>query len=128
MSAIKDVIDLSTQLVTLVQDRKLATELSNIQKLILKIQSEQANLHEVNIQLREERLSLMEKIQELESKIKELSSTSPPELIGSPACPNCSTNSKPFFMRAIPQSFASIMNATHECPRCKYTTTNLNPK
>jgi len=62
MGTIKDLVDLTTQLANNVQDRKIASELNAIQSLILKLQSEQAILHETNIELREERLSLKERI------------------------------------------------------------------
>lgn len=124
MGAIKDVIDLLTQLTNRVQDRKLASELNTIQSLILTLQSEHAALHETNIQLREERLAFKERIQELEQKIRELSSSSSTVQDSDiPTCPNCSTSSKPFFMRPVPRDFVAIMNATHECPKCHYNTT-----
>lgn len=122
MGAIKDIIDLLTQLTNRVQDRKLAAELSTIQTLILKLQGEHADLHETNIQLREERLALTERIQELESSIKEMSSVPTAGSQSAPTCPNCSTNSRPFFMRPVPTDFVEIMNATHECPKCHYNT------
>jgi hypothetical protein len=46
MGAIKDIVDLTTQLSNSVNDRKIATELSKIQTLTLQLQSEQAELHE----------------------------------------------------------------------------------
>ena len=122
MGAIKDVVDLMTQLTNRVQDRKLASELNTIQTLILKTQAEHAELHEKNIQLREESLSLRERIQELEAKISEISSASSSGPSDVPTCPNCSTNSKPFYIRPVPRDFVDIMNATHECPKCKYNT------
>jgi cob(I)alamin adenosyltransferase len=123
LGAIKDVIDLLTQLTTHVQDRKLAAELNTIQLLILKLQGEHAALHETNIELREERLALMERIQVLESQIKEISSPPPTGPNDVPTCPNCSTSSKPFFMRPVPIDFVDIMSVTHECPKCHYNTT-----
>jgi hypothetical protein len=122
MGAIKDVVDLLTQLTNRVQDRKLASELKEIQLLILKIQAEHAELHETNIQLREDRLSLRERIQELETTVAELSSASPAGPSDAPTCPNCSTQSKPIYMSPVQRDFVSILNATHECPKCKYTT------
>ena len=65
MGTIKDLVDLVTQLANSVQDRKIASELNAIQSLILKLQAEQATLHEANVELREERLSLKEQIQQL---------------------------------------------------------------
>jgi len=122
MGTIKDLVDLVTQLANSVKDRKIASELNAIQSLILKLQAEQASLHEANVELREERLSLKERIQDLEAKIQELSSASAPGPGGVPTCPNCSTSSKPFYMRPVPRDFVSVLNATHECPKCKYNT------
>lgn len=39
MGKIKDIVDLSTQLANSVQDRKIASELNQIQSLILVLQS-----------------------------------------------------------------------------------------
>jgi hypothetical protein len=39
-----------------------------------------------------------------------------------PLCPNCSTPDKPFYMAPLPIDFIAIMNATHECSKCKYNT------
>ena len=125
MGTIKDLVDLTTQLANSVEDRKVAKELNSIQSLILQLQSEQAGLHETNIELREERLSLKETIQELESEIKELKSASVSVPEGVPTCPNCSTQSKPFYMRPVASDFVHILNATHECPKCKYNTDGL---
>lgn len=121
MGAIKDVVDLLTQLADSVQDRKLATQLSTIQSLILKIQSEYAEVHETNIHLREERLSLKQRIQELEAQVAELTSACSARPTGVPTCPDCSTKSQPFCMRPVPRDFVDLMNATHECPKCKYS-------
>jgi len=122
MGTIKDLVDLTTQLANSVQDRKIASELNAIQSLILKLQSEQATLHETNIQLREERLALKERVQELEAEVERLQSASAIGPSGDPTCPNCSTASKPFYMRTLPRDFVSIMDVTHECPKCNYTT------
>lgn len=122
MGTIKDLIDLTTQLVNSVKDRKIASELNAIQTLILELQKEQAGLHESNIELREEKLSYKEKIQKLEAEIEKLKTLpiSVPNDI--PFCPNCSTASKPFYMRPVPVDFIQMLDATHECPKCKYNT------
>ena len=122
MGAIKDVVDLLAQLASRVQDRKVAAELNAIQSLILNIQSEHTELHEANIKLREERFSLKECIQKLEAQVAELSSAPSAGPTGVPTCPNCSTKSQPFYMRPVPRDFVSLLNATHECPKCKYNT------
>jgi uncharacterized protein with PIN domain len=122
MGAIKDVVDLLTQLANRVQDRRLAAELNTIQSLILNIQSKHAELHETNIQLLEERHSLKERIQELEAQLAEGAASPSTGPKGVPTCPNCSTKSKPFYMKPVPPDFVSILNATHECPKCKYNT------
>ena len=122
MGTIKDLVDLTTQLANTVEDRKIASELNSIQTLILKLQAEQATLHETNIELREEHLSLKERIHELETTIYELQSAPSSTMSDTPAYPNCSTMSKPFFMRPVPEDFVKILNATHECPKCEYNT------
>lgn len=121
MGTIKDLVDLATQLSTSISDRKIAAELREIQNLALTLQSEQASLHEANMALREERQELKDEIRSLERKIEELSAvaTGPS---GVPTCPNCSTVGRPFYMRPVPTDFVEIMNATHECPKCKYNT------
>lgn len=120
MGTIKDLVDLTTQLANSIQDRKIASELNAIQSLILQLQSEQASLHEANINLRDERLSLKEQIQELGAEIEELKSASISVPSDVPTCPNCSTVSKPFYMRPVASDFVDILNATHECPKCEY--------
>jgi len=120
MGTIKDLVDLTTQLSNSVQDRKIASELNAIQSLILKLQSEQASLYEANIELREERFNLRERIQELEAEVEELKSASISSPSGAPTCPNCSTASKPFFLRPVPSDFMDILDATHECSKCQY--------
>src|SRR5271157_1973516 len=122
MGTIKDLVDLVTQLSTSIKDRKIAAELREVQSLALTLQSEQASLHEANMSLREERQELKEKIRHLEHKIEELSTVAHKEPSDAPACPNCSTVGKPFYMRLVPTDFVEIMNATHECPKCKFNT------
>ena len=122
MGTVKDLVDLTTQLASSVQDRKIASELNAIQSLILQLQSEQASLHEANIQMREERLSLKERIQELEAEIATQKSTGIAGPDDVPICPNCSTESKPFYMRPVAKNFVRMLNATHECPQCEYRT------
>ncbi len=120
MGTIKDLVDLTTQLANSVKNREIATELNAIQSLILQLQSEQASLHEANIELREERSSLKDQIQGLRSEIEELKSTSASAPSNVPTCPNCSTVSKPFYMRPVISDLVDILNATHECPTCEY--------
>jgi len=122
VGTIKDLVDLVTQLSNSVKDRETASELREIQSLALKLQSEQVLLHESNMELREERQSLKDKIRSLEFKIEELSTAAVSAPSGIPTCPNCSTVSKPFYMRPVPPDFIDILNATYECPRCKYNT------
>ena len=52
MGALKDLVDLVTQLAGSVQDRKFAAELRDIQSMIGHIQSEHAELHEQRIWLK----------------------------------------------------------------------------
>ncbi len=122
MGTIKDLIELTSQLANSVRDRKIASELNAIQSLILQLQSEQTSLHEANVEMREECLLLKGRIQELEAEIDRSKSTSSSGPIDVPTCPNCSTGSKPFYISPVPPDFVSIMDATHECPRCHYTT------
>ncbi len=122
MGTIKDIVDLSTQLANSVQDRKIATELNKIQSLLLNLQSEQAELHEKNIELREERIKLTEKIQILEAELKATKENNIKGPNNVPTCPNCSTANKPYYMKPVPTDFVSILNATHECAKCKYNT------
>lgn len=120
MGAIKDIVDLLTQISNRVSDRKIAEELLKIQSLALQLQSEQADLHEKNISLREESWKLNERIQELENKLQIATTVTGSVHEGVPSCPNCSTPQKPFFMRPVLSDFVEILNAEHECPSCKY--------
>ncbi len=121
MGTIKDLVDLTTQLANSVQDRKIAKELNDIQSLILSLQSEQAGLHESNIQLREERLTLKEHILKLETEIQHLRKARPQGPVGVPTCPNCSTESKPVYMSSIPSPNVKITGLTHRCNTCQYS-------
>ena len=120
MGTIKDIVDLSTQLANSIQDRKVAEELNQIQKLTLQLQSEQASLHESNVALREQKLELAEKIQSLEKEIKDLKSSNPVAPEGTPTCPNCSTVSKAYFMKPVAVDFIEILGVTHECSKCGF--------
>lgn len=120
MGAIKDLVDLTIQLSTRISDRKLAAELVQIQNLALTLQSEQTSLHEANMTLREERQELREKIRNLEHRITELTAAPNKSTNSMPTCPNCSTVGRPFYMRPVPTEFVDILNATHECSKCKY--------
>ena len=121
MGAIKDIVDLTTQLSESINDRKVASELLKIQSLTLKLQTEQASLHESNMKLREECLSLKEEIVLLKSQLQDATTVSGNVAEGVPSCPNCSTPNKPFYMRSVGEDFIDILNATHECPKCQYT-------
>ena len=120
MGAIKDLIDLITQLANSKEGRKLASELLKIQQLVLALQSEQASLHETNIELREARTQDREKISAMEAKIQEPSAKTNTGPADVPTCPNCSSSSKPFYMRPVGRDFVDILNATHECPKCHF--------
>ena len=121
MSAIKDVIDLLTQLANHAKDRKTAAEINAIQMLILSIQSEQADLHSANASLRDENLQQKSRIRELEAQIADNPAPIPPGPDGVPTCPNCSTPAKPIYMSPVPPELVNIMNATHRCSQCKFT-------
>lgn len=120
MGTIKDIVDMATQLANSVEDRRVAAELNNIQKMILAVQSEQAAQHEKNMALNEERNSLLQRIRDLEAEVVRLKSTTKMDRPSTPTCPNCSLPSDPVFMRPVPRDFVSIQNATHECPKCGY--------
>jgi hypothetical protein len=51
MGAIKDLVDLVAQLNERVEDRKIASELRDVQNMIGAIQSEHAEIHEQRIKL-----------------------------------------------------------------------------
>ena len=76
MGAIKDIVDLTTQLSSNVQDRKLASEILNIQKLILSVQKDDATLVTENLDLKKKILELEKEhaneISDLKKKILEL--------------------------------------------------------
>jgi cob(I)alamin adenosyltransferase len=122
MGTIKDLVDLVTQIANSAEGRKIASELLKIQQLTLALQSEQASLHEANIEVREERQQLRDTIRTLEAKIQEMSARTGSVPSDVPMCPNCSTASRPFYMSPVPPDFIDLLNATHECPRCKYNT------
>lgn len=69
MGAIKDLVDLVTQLTNNVQDRKFAAELREIQKMIADIQTEHAALHEQRIELMTENAELKQTIASLKEEI-----------------------------------------------------------
>lgn len=72
MGTIKDIVDLTTQLATSVSDRKIADELNKIQSLTLQLQSEQADLHDKNMEIREALVTEKEQNYELRYKIRKL--------------------------------------------------------
>jgi hypothetical protein len=71
--------------------------------------------------LRKENQDLRDEINTLQKRVGELSS---PSGVSSkaPACPNCSTSGRDFFMSPIPEHFIRFENATHECSKCGYKT------
>lgn len=73
-------------------------------------------------ELRKENDALRNEVKMLKDKIASLESPSDIQGVKEPACPNCSTVGRPFFMSLIPKDFIDIENATHECPKCKYKT------
>lgn len=72
MGAIKDLVDLVTQLNNSVEDRKFAGELREIQKMIGGIQSEHAAIHEQRIQLLTENAEHKQVIASLKEEIAAL--------------------------------------------------------
>lgn len=120
MGTIKDIIDLITDLSKRINDRKIVSELQNVQRMVLEIQAEQAKMHESNIELREENQSLKKTVRNLKDENSALKDKTIDGPEGVPACPNCSTASKPFYMAPIPAEFRPIEDASHECPQCHY--------
>lgn len=76
MGAIKDVVDLATQLSESVQDRKFSGDLFKIIQLIHTIQSEQASLTEKNIELMSENAELQSQVKQLQQQLSESQSPS----------------------------------------------------
>ena len=72
MGAVKDLVDLVTQLSESIEDRKFAAELREIQRMIGGIQSEHAELHEKRIELMTENAELKQIIGALKEEIAEL--------------------------------------------------------
>ena len=69
MGAIKDLVDLVTQLNNSVEDRKFAAELREIQSMIGGIQSEHAEIHEQRIELMTENAELKQVIASLKEEV-----------------------------------------------------------
>jgi hypothetical protein len=72
MGAIKDIVDLTTQLSSSVQDRKLVAEIFQIQMLILTVQKDDATLVSENLDLKKKIFELEKEIFNLQNKILEL--------------------------------------------------------
>jgi septal ring factor EnvC (AmiA/AmiB activator) len=72
MGAIKDLVDLVTQLNNSVEDRKFASELREIQSMIGTIQSEHAAIHEQRIQLMTENAEHKQVIASLKEEVAAL--------------------------------------------------------
>ena len=72
MGAIKDIVDLTTQLSSSVQDRKLAAEILQIQTLILVVQRDDAQLVTENLDLKKKIFNLDKEISDCKSKITTL--------------------------------------------------------
>jgi hypothetical protein len=69
MGAVKDLVDLVTQLSNSIEDRKFAAELREIQSMIGGIQSEHAAMHEQRIELMTENAELKQTIAALKGEI-----------------------------------------------------------
>ena len=72
MGAVKDLVDLVTQLTDSIEDRKFAAELRNVQSMIGNIQSEHAAIHEQRIDLLTENAELKQTIASLNQEIADL--------------------------------------------------------
>jgi hypothetical protein len=68
MGAIKDIVDLTTQLSSSVQDRKLASEILQIQMLILTVQKDDAALVSENLDLKKKIFEFEKEIFNLQNK------------------------------------------------------------
>ena len=68
MGAIKDIIDLTTQLSSSIQDRKLAAEIRQIQTLILIVQRDDATLVTENFDLKKKIFELEKEMLAVEEK------------------------------------------------------------
>ncbi len=77
MGTIKDLVDLTTSLVGRVKDRKLAAELREIQGMIGSLQSDQAELHDRNMQLMVDNAQLRKTIASLEAPVANKDEASP---------------------------------------------------
>lgn len=82
MSAIKDIMDLVTQLRNSVQDRKFAAEITQIQSLVSAVQlensstiSENLDLKTENFELKNENSILGQRISDLEKRKSEIVAT-----------------------------------------------------
>ena len=74
MGAIKDLVDLVTQLNSSAEDRKFASELRQVQSMIGAIQSEHAEIHEKRIELMTENAELRQEVISLKEEIARLKS------------------------------------------------------
>jgi len=74
MGAIKDLVDLVTQLNNSVENRKFAGELREIQSMIGSLQSEHAKIHEQRIELMTENAELKQTIAALREEVSALKS------------------------------------------------------
>ena len=69
MGTITDLTSLVTNLVDRIKDRKAAGDLREIQRMIVLLQSEQAKIHEDNIELRTQNAELKQKNEELQQDL-----------------------------------------------------------
>jgi ribosomal protein L37AE/L43A len=68
MGAIKDVVDITTQLANSVQDRKVSAEIFKIQSLILSVQKDDAELVSENLDLKKKIFEFEKEIFNLQNK------------------------------------------------------------
>lgn len=69
MGTLKDISDLTTQLINSIKDRKASAELRELQRMIGTFQSEQAVLHENRLSLQSENAELKKKVASLEQSL-----------------------------------------------------------
>lgn len=121
MGAIKDVVDLVTQLEKSLADRRAAEALLQIHALLLDVQAQHETLQQTNSALREERLGLKEEIVELKRQIQDLKSAASHDgLADRPVCPNCSTTGRPHYLSPMGPDFEQVMGSKFRCPQCNF--------
>ena len=133
MGTIKDIVDLSAQLINSVKDRKIISDLNAIQSLISQLQSEQSTISERNTDLKQqlftlknefakvekEHTNLAKKCSELEKEVSRLRE----QLDKKTVSPEFTEKLGAFFKRDASGSYTPIAY----CPKCKNPLFCTNP-